>query len=437
MRARRIIDVLRHPISQNVIALYWLQIATFVVPLVTLPYVARVLHSSAFGLVVFSQGLSIVLTGLIDWGFTYSGVRDAAAKRDDRGQLTDAVARIRGAQLLLAAASIPVAFGAFLVVPKMHDHPGFLALAWIAAVATGLSPGWYFVGIERLRLISLIQLGFRVAGAALTFVLVHHPSQAWIVMALFAASSLAGWLASDLLMYRRVEFRAPMLRPAIDAVRGATPLFIGTVATTLYTSFNVVLLGLFVPSARVAHFGAGERILRVSLQVLGPIGAAVYPRLAALQADGRRERARRLLGIAVAAAGAVGLLLAAGLAVFASTIVKILFGREFVHEAAPILRILVLIIPIAIVGAIAGTWLMTLHQDRLVVRIVLRAGLLNIVLGCILTPLFGPIGMAWSVVAAEATAAIGGLVAVYRADRNADVPLLGNLLPARGGNTLE
>jgi len=418
MRLKRLRQAIAHPISQNVFALYWLQFATFMVPLITLPYVARVLQPSAFGLVVFSQGFAFVLMVLIDWGFSFHGTREAASTREDPAELAQAVHNVRGAQLLLSAASLPIALGALLVVPKLSEHPEFLILAWVAAVAGGLSPSWYFVGVERLRLISFIQLAFRFLGAGLTFAFVRGPDDAWIVMALFAASNVTAWIAADILMYREIKFRVPRLRPSLGAVRGSTMLFISTVAVTLYTAFNVVLLGLFEPSAAVAHFGAAERILRVSLQVLAPIGTAVYPRLAALQAAHKHERARELLAIAIAAVGAVGLVLAAALAALAPLIIRILFGSAFVAESVPLLRVLVLIIPIAIVSAIAGSWLVTLHMDRRVARIALGAGAINVALGCVLTPLFGPVGMAWSVVTAEASAAVGTLIAVARYDRD-------------------
>jgi PST family polysaccharide transporter len=424
MRAKRLRRWIAHPISQNVFALYWLQFATFLVPLITLPYVARVLQPSAFGLVVFSQGFAFVLMVFIDWGFTFHGVREAAATREDPEQLAAAVHRVRGAQLLLAAASAPIAAAALVVVPKLDQHPEFLLLAWVAAVAGGLSPTWYFVGIERLRLVSLIQLGFRFVGAGLTFIFVKGPDDAWIVMALFAASNVVSWLASDILMYRQVKFRVPRLRPSLGAVRGSTVLFISTVAVTLYTSFNVVLLGLFENSAAVAHFGAAERILRVSLQVLAPIGTAVYPRIAALQSARRHERARELLAVAIIAVGAVGLVLAAALAGLAPVVIRILFGKAYVAESVPLLRVLVVIIPIAIVSAVAGSWLVTLRMDRWVARIALGAGAINVALGCILTPLFGPVGMAWSVVTAEASAALGTLIAVVRNDRQTITDLL-------------
>ena len=289
---KRLATALRHPVSQNVIALYWMQIATFIIPVITLPYVARVLEPSGFGLVVFSQGFAFVLVVFIDWGFGFTGIRSTAESKVKADDLSDIVQRVRGAQLLLSTLSVPIAVGALLVVPKMTQHPEFLVLAWVAAAATGLSPGWFFLGTEKMRVMALIQLAFRVLGAALTFVLVKGPGDAWIVMALFAGSSVGSLAAADIMMYRKVRFRLPQLHVSVNEIRGATMIFISTIAVTLYTSFNVVLLGLFQSSAAVAHFGAAERVVRVSITVLAPIGTAVIPRLTALQAAGNRERAR-------------------------------------------------------------------------------------------------------------------------------------------------
>ncbi len=414
---RKVRKAVSHPVTQNVIALGWMQLATFIVPLLTLPYIARVLRPSAFGLVVFAQGFSYVLVVFIDWGFGYTGVRSTAESQTDPEGLQRTVHRIRGAQLFLAAASLPIAIGALVIVPKMTQHPEFLAMAWLAAVASALAPGWYFVGTEKMKLITLVQLGFRVLGAVLTFAFVKGPDQAWLVMALFAGSALAGWIASDVMMYRQVRFQKPALRTSVRELRASTTIFMGMIAATLYSSFNVVLLGLFESTTAVAHFGAAERVVRVSLTAMGPIGIAVLPRLTSLQSQGRRDRARRLLRITVGAAGTIALALTAGLFIFAPTVIRILYGHRFVHDSVPILRVLVLIIPISMVGTVLGTWLITLHQDRLVARIVLRAGILNVVLGCILTPLLGPIGMAWSVITAEMTAAVGGYITVRRNSR--------------------
>jgi polysaccharide transporter, PST family len=424
MAPRRARDVIRHPITQNVFGLYVLQLGTFAVPLITLPYIVRVLHPAEFGLVVFSQGFSFFLALCIDWGFTPDGVRQVAASRDDPAALSDVVRRVLGAQVLLAAASAPITLALLFAVPKFAAHPLYLLFAWIAAAANGLAPNWFFMGIEKLRLSSLISLAFRVLGAGLTFAFVNGPGQAWIVLALFAGSALAALLSLSVRMFRYVRVSIPRLTESWAAIRHASTLFVATVAVSLYVAVNVVLVGLFEPAAVVAHYGAAERVVRVSLTVLGPIGTAVYPRLAFLQASRHHDRARQLLGVTAALMALGGVLLAAILAVFAPLIIHIIFGSEFVSPSVPILRVLVGVIPLSIVGGITGSWLITLHMDRRATIIVLRAGLLNVALACVLTPLFGAIGTASSVVCAEAVATGGTVLAVLGTQREPAVRLL-------------
>src|SRR5215469_13674638 len=102
--------------------------ATFFVPLITIPYLARVLGPSAFGLVVFSQGFAFVLVVVIDWGFGFTALRSTAEGRSDAEELSGVVQRVRGAQLLLCTVSVPVALAALLLIPKMSQHPEFLLL---------------------------------------------------------------------------------------------------------------------------------------------------------------------------------------------------------------------------------------------------------------------------------------------------------------------
>jgi PST family polysaccharide transporter len=419
---RRLRTAVRHPISRNVISLYGLQIAQFIVPIVTLPYVARVLEPSGFGLVVFSQGFAFVLILFIDWGFGFTGTRSVAESQNDPAALSRIVQRVRGGQMLLAAASLPVTVAAMLLVPRLNHHPGFVMMAWVAAVASALVPAWFFVGLEQPRVVARVQLALRALGAALTFLLVRNAADAWIVMALFAASSLAGWAVGDVMMYRRVRFRRPAVRASVTEIRHATALFVGMVGAALYGTFNVLVLGVLRSSVDVAHFGAAERIVRVSLTMLGPIGMAVLPRLIALQAADRRDRARTLLVTTAATAAVPVLILTAGFVLLAPTIITVIYGHGFVHASAPILRVMALMIPIGLTGVSFGAWLITQHRDRICTIIVLTAGLFNIALGSVLTLSFGPIGMAWSVVAAEGVAALGGLLVVTRDSRRRDVP---------------
>ena len=350
----------------------------------------------------------------MDWGFTPYGLRKVAQVRTDHEALKSTVGHVRTAQLLMAALSVPIAIGALAVVPKFSRHPEFLLMAWLAAVSAGLMANWFFIGIERARTMAIVQLGFRIAGAVLTFVLVEGPGDAWIVMALYAVSSLGMWVVSDALVYKRIPFRLHGLRAAVAGVRESGRLFVGTIGVSLLSTFNVVLLGLFVSSAQVAQYGASERIVRTWEQLFGPVDQAIYPRLTFLQASGRPGRARKLAAIAVMFVGSAAILVAVIFGVFAPVWIRIIFGPKYVREGAPILRILVLLIPMSVVAYVAAIWLMSLHRDRTLVRIALAAGLSNVALGSILTLLLGPKGMALSVVTVQWCAAGALLVAAYR-----------------------
>ena len=397
---RRGLDALRHPVSQNALALHLVQIGNLVVPLITLPYVSRVLGSNGFGLVAFSQSLSFLLGLVIGWGFDQWASREAAVKRDDPGHLSALTAQIVGARLLLSGVALAIAALVYLTSGTTRGSPEFVAMAWVAAVATGFTPIWFFLGIERLRLASSISLGVRVVAAGLTFILVQNSGDAWIVMALFTGSAVAGALITSGMLLRIVNLRRPAVRPALSAIRAGTALFAGIAGLSLYTSMNVVLLGFLGTRAEVAHFSAAERVVRAAIQLLQPITTAAYPRITYLDSSGNQRRALRLLLIGAGLVLSIALVGATLLFVLAPELVRLIYGNQFA-DASGVLRVLSALLPITTMAYVAGTWLMVKRQDRRIMQITLAGGVLNIALAPLLVHLAGINGMAVSVVCAE------------------------------------
>ncbi|MGE4428099.1 MAG: oligosaccharide flippase family protein, partial [Solirubrobacteraceae bacterium] len=411
--------VARHPVGQNAASLLGVQFATFILPLLTLPYLSRVLEEHAFGVVLIAQGLALVLGLLIDFGFEYTGARDVAQSRGDDERIAALAARILGARLLLILVATVAAIGALLVIEALRAEPAIVAFAWLTAVAQGLYPGWFFVGHERLRLISLVQFVARLTGVIGVFVLVAAPGDVWIAVACNALATTAVCLVGTTLMYRRIPFRLPQLRRAPATLRESTAVFAGTGAIAVYSSANVLVLGFFAPSGQVAQFGAAERIVRSLVQLMGPVAMAVFPRMARLQSEGATDRARKLAFIAVGVLATGALTGAAVLALAAGWLVPFVFGADY-EEGVGLLRILVLILPlIGVTSVLAGGWMMALRMDGAIVRSALRAGATSLVLSLTLTPIFGPEGLAVSVVAAEIMALASCLWEIRRHGRSA------------------
>jgi PST family polysaccharide transporter len=397
---RRGLEAIRHPVSQNALALHAVQVGNLLVPLVTLPYVSRVLESNGFGLVAFAQSLSFLLSLIIGWGFDQWATRDAAVRRDDPAGLSALAAQVMGARLLLCGVALGLAALVYLTTTTTSGSPEFVAMAWLAAASTGLTPSWYFLGVERLRLVSSLALSLRALAAALTFVLVQDTGDAWIVMALFAGSTVLTAIVCTMLMLRDVRLVAPRFGTALSAIRSSAALFAGTAGITLYTAVNVVLLGFLGTRAEVAHFSAAERIVRGCIQLLQPVTAVIYPRITYLDSAGRSERGLRLLFagsglIFVAALAATTLAL-----LFAPEIIRVIYGPEF-SDAAGVLRVMAPIIPISTVTFAAATWLMVKRKDKRLMQVTLAGGIVNVALAPVLVHAGGIEGMGVSVLCAE------------------------------------
>src|ERR1051326_2269228 len=92
---------LRHPVVQNALALYSVQFAEYALPLITVPYLARVLQPAGWGMVVYAQNFSVWLVLVLEYGFSFSATREIARHRDDPKKQADVAAGVIGANALL------------------------------------------------------------------------------------------------------------------------------------------------------------------------------------------------------------------------------------------------------------------------------------------------------------------------------------------------
>jgi polysaccharide transporter, PST family len=347
--ARRLLTALRHPIAQNAAALYAVQFVLTVLPIVTLPWLAHALGPSEFGVVVFVQSFSFLLSILIEYGFGLSATRAVARERDDPERLAATVAGVQGAKLVLAGAVAAAAAVALVLVPRFRHDPALLAFAWGLALLQGANCGWFFTGVERMRINAAVEVGVRLAGAAAIVLLVRDPGDGRTVLWIWLLSAAASLAVTTAIMYRAVPFRLPSAAARREALAAGSALFLATAAVSLYTSATVFMLGLVVSSAQLALFSAAERVVRASMRATGALGAATYPRVTFLVTTGRENRAQRLAVLSLAALVTLGVASAAILIVLAPWIVRVFLGEQFAG-AVPVLRVLALLVPVSAIG---------------------------------------------------------------------------------------
>lgn len=400
---------------RNTASLYAVQLANLVLPLITFPYLARVLRPEGWGPILFAQSLAFWLALLLEYGFNLSATRMIASARDDRAERARIVSSVMGAQAGLLAAVLLCGFIAYLTVPEFQRQPTLLLLSVLYAIGLGLSPMWYFQGIESLRKAAATEVALRAGATCCIFLLIKAPSDGWIVLAIHATSALLWVFIGTVWVYGDARFQIPRVRDGVGVLRDTSAIFALRGFSGAYMQASPFILGLIAPAPMVAFFAGAERLVRAANALLQPLSQAIYPRLSYL--TGRDDAASaRLLKLSFLLMVGGGCFLGIGIFVSAPMVVPILLGEGY-EASIPVLRALAMVPPIVALGTVLGIqWALPAGHDRAMFIFVACGAVVSVSTATLLVPHFGAVGMALAVILAELTvvAALVWLASRYK-----------------------
>jgi O-antigen/teichoic acid export membrane protein len=413
--------VTRQRLAGNMASMIAWQIASYVIPLLTFPYLTRVLDLKGYGEFAFSFSLVTYISLITDWGFSLSASGEIARSAGDRERITYIFWHTLLAKCALLGACLLALGLAVLSVPMLRGMAPVLAAASLLAVANALTVNWCLQGLERLGAFATAAMIGRALTVPATFLFVHDRGDAWIAALVQSGGGLAAAAISMLLLLRTHAVARPMISLAgvTGQLRDGWHLFLSTAAVNLYTTTNAAVLGFLAGPAGLAPYSAADRLRAAAQGVIQPISQAVYPHSNRLMAQDRAAGfrfARKLLLWQGLFTLVVSLVLLAG----APLIVRILAGPRF-EAAVPILRVLAFIPMLVGISNVLGVQVMLpLGHKAPFSRILTGAAVVNLILVLPLTWAFGAMGTAAGTLAAE----IFVVAAMLRALVRLDLPLL-------------
>lgn len=409
----RLKGLIRLRLVRNVLALFSTRTIDQLLPLLVVPYLARVLGPSGWGLVAFAQAFAVYGIATVEYGFGLAGTREVARGRDVAARLPELVTGIFASQVLLASGVALAALAVQVMVPSFHDDPALLWSAAAFGILQGLHPMWYFAGQERIPLIATIGVGSKLLATIAILVVVRDQDDGWLVLACYAGGAfLAAGLGYALILR---EVRPGRLSVALigRTLRLGASMFVMRMAVLMHTAGNAFLLGLLVVPQQVAFFAAGEKLCRPAAWLLHPINVALLPRLSNLVGHSP-DKAGQLAGVVLLLVGAIGIGFGLSIAVLAPWLVVLLFGPQY-DAAVTVLRVMAVIVPLIVINAaLVAQWLIPHGMDRAINVVTIAGTLLNLILALLIAPFYGALGMAWVTVMVEGVILIGLLAALHR-----------------------
>ncbi len=393
---------------ENFFSLSLLQAVNYLLPLITLPYLTRVLGASKFGLIAFAQVFIQYLVVITDYGFNLSATRAVATHWRDRQRLSvifSAVIMIKSALALLSLALL----GVLLVFSdKFSGEWQVFLLFFGVVIGSVLFPAWFFQGVEKMRYVTLLNILAKSIFTIAIFIFVHQePDYRRVPLLISAGYIIAGLLGFRLALRNfGIYFRFPGSAAIRGQLRDGWHIFLSGLSGNIYGQGTTFILGLLATPAVVGYYSVAERLVKAVANLFQPLAQAIFPFITKRVSD-LPAFTNYLRKIAIGA-GFLALLLFATVFILAKPLYQIVSGFD-APDGILAFRILSASIFFIILNVVLYPFLVALRADRMLVKWYLLVGL-NFVWFCFLfTYLYTYIGTAVSLVIVEMTIFCGSM----------------------------
>lgn len=393
----------RAVIIKNLFFLYIWQAAQYLVPLITLPYLTRVLGPNQFGLMAIATNIAGYVVVITDWGFSLTANQQIARARSDPDAMRQVFWDTLFVRMALGAGCWLVFLPLLFLVPQLRDMSLILVLAFLQIVGNILTVNWFLQGVEKMGSFATASMIGRLATVPATFLLVRDSGDAGIAVAIQSGSAcLTG--AVSLFLAMRI---APLMPVRTSwsgmwiQLREGWHVFLSQAAVTLYAQSNIVVTGFVAGPEAAGLFSGADRLRRALQSLFGPISMSMFPRINTVMTENKKDAFKLMVRVLILQ-GAFALCLSIATFVMAHWLTTLILGKEFA-DAYPVMQILA-IAPF-LVGLSNGLGIqimLPLSMKKEFSRILLAAGVLNIFLLFPMTYYFNAIGTAITVVATEA-----------------------------------
>ena len=266
-------------IRNNFFSLTSLKVLTYILPLITFPYLIRVLGIEKFGLIMFAQATMYYFEIVVDFGFNLSATREVALNAKKPNKLNEIISAVFSIKFMLLLFSFLV----LIVVVNLFDRflQDFLLYyySFLKVIALAFFPVWFFQGIEKMKYITLIDIISKSIFTVLIFVFVQSESDYILVPLISGVGYIIGTIFSLIYLFRR--FKKSFIICSFSVLKkyfnDSLMFFLSRVSVSLYTTSNAFFLGLVTSNIMVGYYAVAEKLYMVIRQLYQPIVQVIYP----------------------------------------------------------------------------------------------------------------------------------------------------------------
>ena len=369
---------------QNFSYLSALQVFNMLIPLITYPYLIRVLGKETYGLVVFAQAVIGYLVILVGFGFNISATKEVSIHRDNKEKLSEIVSSVLIIKSGLFLISMIILCSLVFLIPQAKEYKILFFLTMWMCLYDVIFPMWYFQGIEKMKYITYITLLSRLTFLGLIFIFIHNSSDYLFIPIINGIGALIAGITSLYIVFRKhqIHFVIHSISILTKYFKGSIPIFLSNVSSRLYVSTNKVIVGAFLGMTEVAYYDLAEKVTTVLKIPQSILSQALFPKIS-------KEKNLNFIKQIFKYSILLNITLFIGVMVGSKYIVLLLGGQQML-DAILVLNILALTVPVIAMSNIFGIQLLIpFGFNKTFSKVIIASGLIYLLQALLIWGSFG------------------------------------------------
>lgn len=390
-----------HSVKYNFIMNAILTVAGIIFPLITFPYISRVLLVEGSGKVAFATSVVTYFTMFASLGIPTYGVRACAIVRDNKEKLSKTVQElliISGGTTLLTY----IVFGVSLfVIPEFAQERTLLLIVGLGIGLNTIGVQWLYNALEQYSYITTCSILFKVIGMILMFLLVKESSDYQIYGGVYVIASFGSYVLNFICLRKFVTFQKTGTYQFKQHLKHIMVFFAMSAGASIYLNLDVVMLRFLQSNEAVGYYNAGIKVKTVLVTCVTSLGTVLLPRLSYYIETADKKAFQLMVGKAFRFVFVAASAVTVYFSIFARESILLLSGEAFLPAVGPMMILMPTVLLIGL-SNVTGIQILTPNgREREVMYSIWGGAILDFVLNLIVIPKFSANGAALSTLLAE------------------------------------
>ena len=378
-----------------------LTMSSFLFPLITFPYISRILLPEGTGKVSFASSLISYFSMFAQLGIPTYGIRACAKVRDDRQELTRVAQELLIINLVMSAISYVALFAAIAWVPRLQREKPLYVIISLTILLTSIGMEWLYKALEQYTYITVRSVAFKLVALAAMFLLIHKQSDSIIYGAISIFASSASSLLNFINVRKYIDIKPVGGYQFKRHFKAIGIFFAMACATTIYTNLDTVMLGFIKTDVDVGYYNAAIKIKTILVSIVTSLGEVLLPRSSYYVENGMVSEYQRITKKSLSFVFLLATPLMLYFMLFAKEGIYFLSGEAYSGSILPMRIIMPTLLLVGITNILGIQILVPLGKERIVLYSEIVGAVIDVTMNALLIPRFASAGAATGTLVAE------------------------------------